>query len=114
MTDEQNQTVLRAFAVAGNPAQAPATDEAFVASVAASVRRRRRLQWQLRLLVVGLLLVVAAVLAPVVAPAGVWVVEALLWLVTGATSLAASPEGIVTIAALTFSAGVVLWAIRRR
>ena len=114
MTDEQNQAVLRAFAVAGNPVQAPATDEAFVAGVAASVRRRRRLQWRLRLLAVGLLLVVAAVLAPLAAPAGVWIVEAGLWLLGGAGGVATSPEGIVTIAALIFAAGISLWATRRR
>ena len=114
MTDEQNQAVLRAFAVARNPAQAPGTDEAFVASVAASVLQRRRLQRRLLLLAVVLLLVVTAVLAPLVAPAGVWIVEAGLWLVGGAGSVATSPEGFVTIGALIFAAGIALWAIRRR
>lgn len=114
MTDEQNQRVLRAFAAAGTGAAPASTDEVFVTSVAARVRRRRRLQGRLLLLAVALLLVVAAVLAPLVAPAGVWIIEAALWLVAGAGSVATSPQGLVTIAALTFAAGVALWATRRR
>ena len=112
MTDEQNQVVLRAFANAPR-AQAATTDEVFVANVAAGVRRRRRLLWRLRLFAVALLLVVAAVLAPLVAPAGAWLVYAALWLLAGAGTVATSTVGIVTLAALTFAGGVSIWAMRR-
>ncbi len=112
MTDEQNQTLLRAFANAPNRQQA-ATDEAFVAAVAARVRSRRRLLSRLRLFAVGLVLIVAAVLAPLVAPAGVWLVRATLWLFAGVGTLAASTAGLVTLGALAFAAVVSAWAMRR-
>lgn len=118
MTDEQNQTVLRAFARTAEVAPPASTDAAFVARVATDIRRRRSLQGRVQLLALALLLVVAAILAPLVARAGGWLTGAAQWLANGAVDLASSPTGLVIVAALVFAlvfpTGLVFWALRRR
>lgn len=118
MTDEQNQTVMRAFATVVDAASPISMDEVFVAGVATKIRRRRRLQGRLQLVALVLVLSAAAVLAPLVVLAGGWLTGAAQWLARGAIDLATAPLGLMIVAALVFAlvfpAGILVWAFRNR